>query len=349
VPECKKIFGGAEVDMYIMGCALSDDKKFEVSFVVADYGQEPVKKIDNVALIKSLDFASLQIVSAVKVWRAMSRSKANVFMMETMSPGLLLLYVFSLLKRKKYVFRTSHTNHCDGTYLNKHKFLAWLYKRAIRGASVLITQNQDDASGIRRLYGVEPVVIPNAHKLGRPLGDRDDHILWVARSAGFKNPYLFIKLAEAIPELNFRMICPRAFDDHDYDRLKAAAQKIKNLEFIDGVSFFEVEKYFSRANMFVNTSDNEGFPNTFVQAAKAGVPIVSYKVNPDDFLIKYDCGRCAGGDFNKLTEMVRRLAADRQLNKSLGENAFKYAFECHNIDQIVEDYKKIFEKTVGNG
>ena len=38
-PEIKSVFGGAEVDFYNLATELAKDKNFDVSCVVADYGQ----------------------------------------------------------------------------------------------------------------------------------------------------------------------------------------------------------------------------------------------------------------------------------------------------------------------
>ena len=37
------VFGGSEVDLYYLGTELAKDGDFDVSFVVADYGQPPLR------------------------------------------------------------------------------------------------------------------------------------------------------------------------------------------------------------------------------------------------------------------------------------------------------------------
>ncbi len=348
-PETGGIFGGAEVDLYLLGVQLAVDEDFDVSFVVGDYGQNDGKVIDNITFFKSLRFDRKSLADPLKIWGAMKRSDADVYMLETMSPGLLLVWLFCAVSGKKYAFRTAHTNHCDGTYLRKHPLTSFLYRLAVKKAAALITQNQSDAVEIEKNYGLRALVVPNAHRLVEQSRKRGDYILWVARSASFKNPYIFLELAVSLPQYKFVMICPAAFGDKDYQRLKNTAAAIDNLEFIEGVGFFDVEKYFADARLFVNTSENEGFPNTFIQAAKAGVPIVSYKVNPDDFLNVYDCGRCARGDYVRLAALVSQIADNERLNASLGENALKYVKEHHDIENIAVVYKEIFRKIADNG
>ena len=142
------------------------------------------------------------------------------------------------------------------------------------------------------------------------------------------------------------MICQKATDDKDYMSLQTEAEQIKNLTFIKRVGFAEIDGYFRRAKVLVNTSAAEGFPNTFIQAGKWATPILSLKVNPDGFLDKYGCGLCAGGDWDKFVKMLGELL-DPATAQRYGRNGRRYAEENHDIKKIVEEYKTIFRQLVG--
>ena len=45
-PSICKLFGGAELDLYLLACELTKDENYEVSCIVADYGQEKIEIID---------------------------------------------------------------------------------------------------------------------------------------------------------------------------------------------------------------------------------------------------------------------------------------------------------------
>ncbi len=97
---------------------------------------------------------------------------------------------------------------------------------------------------------------------------------------------------------------------------------------------------FSKPRFFVNTSDMEGFPNTFIQACKSGTPILSLNVNPDGFLDSYKCGLCARGDRQVFKHQLAELLSGAGAN--YGRNARKYAEENHDITKIIKLYKDIF-------
>ena len=50
-PQIKTVFGGAEVDLYLLATELAKDNDFAVSFITADYGQPPIETIAGVKII----------------------------------------------------------------------------------------------------------------------------------------------------------------------------------------------------------------------------------------------------------------------------------------------------------
>ena len=115
-------------------------------------------------------------------------------------------------------------------------------------------------------------------------------VLWVGSMAEVKQPELFVKLAEAIPEARFQMIGGHSGNQELYDWMKAAAGRISNLEFLGVVPFDEIDEYFGRASILVNTSMFEGFPNAFIQAWMHYVPVVSLNAGSDGLICENGLG-----------------------------------------------------------
>jgi glycosyltransferase involved in cell wall biosynthesis len=185
------------------------------------------------------------------------------------------------------------------------------------------------------------MVIPNGQRLAESGRRKRDTVLWVGRSTHLKRPELFIKLAESTPNEMFAMVCQEATDDENYAALMAQAKEVENLQFIERVPFSEIDSYFQRAKVFVNTSDSEGFPNTFVQACNCATPILSLKVDPDGFITKHNCGIGCNGNWQRMLDSLKVMLAEKHYVK-LGENARKYAEAHHDITKIVEIYKTMF-------
>lgn len=344
-PEVKKIFGGAEVDFYYLATELAKDKDYDVSCIVADYGQPKVEVREGVALIRSLDFDRNLPLAARRFWQGLRRADAHIYVRELSSLVTVECAVFTKLYRRKLVYRTAHTRECDGTYLREHWFRGRAFAWALRQADRVITQNADDVRQLHETIGVRADVIRGAHVLKPQSQSRRNTILWAARSASFKRPELFPKLARQMPHEHFTMICPKATDDDRYDELVKKAKQVENLKFIPGVPFSELDDYFARARVFVSTSSSEGFPNTYLHACKCATPILTLKVNPDNFISKYQCGLCADDNWDRFVEMLNTLLEPDTAGR-YGQNGRRYVDENHSIGKIIEDYKKIFRQLI---
>lgn len=341
-PETPGVFGGAEVDLFLLGTELAKDPRFAVSFVVADYGQPPEETAGPIRLIRSINFQAPGLLGAVRVWHSLRKADADVYMIKTASPGVPMTAAFCRRFRRAFVYRTAHQEECDGSWIRRHPLLGRGFRWALGRAAIILAQNQNNADDLKRTTGLDSVVIPNGHPMPplRPTSNRD-HILWVGRSAAFKHPDMFLSLAARFPQERFVMICQEATRGVNYESLRRAAADRSNLEFHDRVPFREIAPFFERAKVLVNTSDSEGFSNAFIQACVHGVPILSLTVNPDLFLTRHSCGIDCGSSPDRLVEGLRfLLEGDRYVD--LGKNARAYAERHHDIARIVDRYKELF-------
>ena len=340
-PEVKGVIGGAEVDFYYLAKELAKDPKYEVSCIVADYGQEPTEVREGVTLIKTPDFKKRRISATLGLWKALRTADAQIYVRKFPTAVTTEVALFCKVHGRKFVYRTASEIECDGTYIKKHFFRGKGFIWSLRHAAAVTAQNKKGSKKLTETVGVCAQVIRNPHQLPPLVQKERNTILWVGRSAKVKRPYLFLKLVEQLPQQKFTMICQKAVKDTEYDSLVAKAQQIKNLEFITRVPFLKTREYFQRAKMLVNTSDYEGFPNTFIQACKWATPILSLNVNPDGFLNEYKCGLCANGDWELFVDMLKQILVQKTAEE-LGKNAREYAEEFHDIYKIIKKYKKCF-------
>ena len=345
-PRVGTYFGGAEVDLYYLATELAKDNSFEISFIVADYKQPQEEVIENVRIIKTIDFKK-PIRGILKVWNGLKLANADIYMTKTASVGTPLITLFCKKYGKKYIYRTAHSYECDGTYLKQHFLVGRIFNWSMKKADLVFAQNQKDADNLYKNLKIQAIVVPNGHKMTTQTFDSlsRDTILWVGRDTEFKRPGLFLKLAEIFPNENFTMICQTLEHSKKYDMIIETAKKLKNVNFFSHVPFNKIDTFFQKAKLFVNTSQAEGFPNTFIQACKAATPILSLNVNPDGFLDKYNCGICCNNDFKRFTDSLDFILTENRYIE-MGKNARKYLEQNHNIKIIVEEYKQIFRQEI---
>ncbi|HFC54060.1 MAG TPA: glycosyltransferase [Gammaproteobacteria bacterium] len=223
----------------------------------------------------------------------------------------------------------------------------FLEKRAleygIRNAQRIIAQTREQADLLEKYYGRKPTaVIPNFHPApqGRPIkGDRVT-VVWIANLKPLKRPELFLDLAEELGSLSgVRFVMAgRGNNGRWCKNLVLRMEREKAVEYLGERSHQEVNELLDQADILVNTSEVEGFPNTFIQAWMREVPVVSLGIDPDGILSRYDVG-IVSSDFQHLVSDTRTLIMDRELRRRMGRNSRKYAFAHHsqaNAARIVE-------------
>ena len=222
----------------------------------------------------------------------------------------------------------NHSNVSTTTKLNTHYSLA---SELVTSANVVFVQNQFQQTTLKTLFNIPSKILLNPINLEKnelPLGK--EFLLWVGKSSWYKQPLLFIKMAIELPKENFVMICNKT-DEALYQEILQL--KPNNCIIIEHVPVSDIESYFAKAKLLVNTSEFEGFPNTFLQAAKYGKPIVSYQVNPNEFITKHKCGVVAFGEVDKMMKETHQLLDDDEHYSKYSVNAKAYS-ENHAIDRV---------------
>lgn len=340
-PEIKELFGGAELDLYTLACELAKDAGYDVSCVVADYGQDIVESVNGVTIYKGVDLRRNPLVGARQLWRAMRRAACDIYVQETSGWGSFLVALFCHWHRRRFVYRTASERECNGVFLAQKRLAGKAFVWALKHAAHVVVQNDKDREALAETTGTQAVVIRNAQHLPASQPSRPQHVLWVGRSVAVKQPYLFLKLADECQDMKFVMICQRATGDDRYDDLVSQARQRENLAFIPRVPSGEIDRYYQSACVLVNTSASEGFPNTFIEACKWSVPILSLNVNPDGFLHEFACGWCADNDWSEFVAKLRVLAEPHR-QREYGAKARAYVEQYHDIRHVVNDYKTLF-------
>jgi glycosyltransferase involved in cell wall biosynthesis len=258
---------------------------------------------------------------------------------------------YTKLRGKKYVFLAGS----DFDYYPEYKqypdrqdmygvpFVLKTY--AIESANAHIVQSERQASLLQDGYGRIGTVIKNPIDLTLrfPRDPAAQNILWVGKSEErIKRPSLLLELARQLPQYPFTFILTRAIEKTHEECLKLAEQ-LPNVTLIERLPFVEIERYFAKARLNLNTSVFEGFPNTFLQAAKYGVPTVSIQVDPCGMLAEHCSGLVCGGDFEKLKANVSAVMTDDALYDQLGRQALAYVHAHHDKNVIIPKYEQVLK------
>ena len=349
-PNSRASVGGAEVQIFNLATYLHGIGH-EVSIVVGDFGQSEEEVFDGIRLLKAFALGAKgmagKLTSKLRLFAALSSADADIYVASGASSDAALISLYCRLRGRKFVFRTAHEFDCNGR--NESSGLAGrLYRFGLRGADAVVTQHYGHRE-LLRARGVRSEVIRNAFPITEPAGgDRAIDAFWIGRCEPWKNPEMFLDLAETCPNRFFVMICPPELHQPAlFDRVEARAATLPNLRFIERIPFRESQAYFDAARVFVGTSDFEGFPNTYLQACLSGTPILSYKVDPDGFIENRGAGYVAGGDYDAMVQGLHRLLDDREEWKERSAKAWQYVRETHDIRTQGALWAGLFERLLG--
>ncbi len=347
-PACKGVFGGAEIDLYLLASALAQDKSYRVMFLVGDYGRPDREIINGVELVK-LKFSDLQrypsvfykVVRRLYIFYMLIKTKADIVFTETASDSLAyIVAVQKLLKKGKVVFRLGSDIDADFDFLKeKSPLLYQLYRNSVIYADTVVCQTASQQNklipSLRNKSRIIKNCLPDAGTVDEK---KEDYILWVARYDYMKRPELFLGLAQMLPDERFIMIMPGR--GNAWERVARAAEQQPNVTFLDYVDFRAVQGYFNRTKCYVNTSTFEGFPNAFLQACAGGAPVVSFVVDPDGIIAQYDLGCVCQDSLEKAAGFIHALD-DRTVDR-LGKNGRDYFQQNHTLGKTVQLYNDLF-------
>lgn len=339
--ESTSIHGGSELQLYLIAKELSINNDFAISFIVGDFGQKNVDEYEKIKLFKSFnpksnDSLYKKLIQAILYYRLFKKIDADIYFTSAANSTVGLVSLFCKLNNKKHIHRTAHENEVNLSYY-KEGILGKIFIKGLVGSDLVVTQNEMHKKSLGKNHKIDASVLKNSFDVRDTNLSEKDSILWVARCDYWKKPELFIQLAKSIPNERFIMVCPPANENEDYQKeIEEKANKSKNLIFIDRVPFNDIQFYFNRAKIFINTSEYEGFPNTFLQAGIAKTPILSLNVNPDEFINKYNCGFFCENDFDKLVENANILINNKEEWDEKSGNVLNYVKENHDIHKNVE-------------
>jgi len=229
-------------------------------------------------------------------------------------------------------------NHRRYSTLRTHE--RWLARYGIRHASAIIAQTYEQQRLLREYQARDAVVIRNLwphDAMIRRSPAQPPEVFWAATMRELKRPHLFLDVAEALPSIRFVMAGgPAEGNPGLYDEVKARAENIPNVDFLDFVPFREIDKYYARASAYLCTSTIEGFPNTFLQAWSHGRPVVS-TFDPDELICEHNLGfHC-----HNIDELVKavRLACENSLDYA--ERVRAYLREYHSPEVIMPQIERV--------
>ncbi len=262
---------------------------------------------------------------------------------------------------------------------HRHALLRRAVAHLLRRADAVVAQSRDTAANVERIYGIRrpvervPLGIERPVLEGAPLGlERPTALVdgsgapraqlraalglpenalvlitigrVVARKASEQLPRLLA--AAGRPELHLLVVG----DGPRLAAVRAAAAELgvaDRIRFLGQITEAEKQRALAASDVFVSTSQHEGFGLVFLEAMAFGLPIVCYdRGGQTDFLSTPGTGCVVRlNALEAFTGAVRELAASPERRAAIRRHNL-VAVEEFFVDRCAERYEAIFERVL---
>lgn len=354
--DCSFGHVGGESVQHVLLARAWRELGFDVSIVVHDHGQPRVTTIDGIravaahrrnAGVRVLRFVHPRLTS---VLRAMREIDADIYYQSPAAPWSGIVAWFAKRNRKRSIIRIASDSDClrgkSSTRFRQQPNVRdrWLFDYGVLNASLLAAQTEQQRELLARHYGVHSEILNIAvdHPAKASAPSKNIDVLWVGNLRQVKRPDIALEMARRLPHYRFAFVGGSVPGGEAYFRqMESEAKTLPNVTFVGAVAYQAVEAWFERSRVHLNTSDYEGFPNTFLQAWIRRVPVVSF-FDPDGLIRRRALGlHCSG--MLEMQAALERLLRNPAECAEIGLRAYAFASSAFSAHQIAARYLDLLE------
>lgn len=132
-------------------------------------------------------------------------------------------------------------------------------------------------------------------------------------------------------------------------RKQVAALKLTGVNFTGVASRQQIGKYYDQADIFINASSLDNMPISFLEAFRAGTPVVSTSPESMPYLVEHERTGLLSkvGDEKALAANVIRLLRDAALANKLASNAYEES-RRYTWEVVREQWLKVYRELAGS-
>jgi glycosyltransferase involved in cell wall biosynthesis len=223
-----------------------------------------------------------------------------------------------------------------------------LYALGLLWVDKIFLQNERQLLGLPARLRGKACIVPSMNKeteTPKPHSVRPKYVAWVAMLRESKRPDLLIEIARKAPDIRF-VICggSRTFTSvPGYgEQFIEILRALPNVEYRGQVPPGEASRVIADAALLLSTADEEGFPNTFLQAWAAGTPVVSLIVDPDHIVKRYSLGKISLTVEQAIYD-IRMLLESEEEREAISSRAREYVAKNHTAATVIS----VFERGTG--
>ena len=277
-------------------------------------------------------------------------SRADAVYYSSCAGGLVgQIGMFCASRGKRFVFRTASDADCQpdaliamGRWYRRDK---WLYERGLRRASSVLVQSVRQQELMRRNFGLDSsiaglIVEPGSSE--REFGERDIDALWVSNMRSVKRPDVLLGVADQLPHFPSTWSAARCRAGNVLRNGQSAGGRSQQRDLPRRGGHSRHRRALQPRARVVNTSDIEGFPNTYLQAWSSGTPVVAF-FDPDGVIAREGLGATVR-TAQEMCEAVRRLTSDESEWQATRQRCLAFIERHYSEDVVLQPYLETFRR-----
>jgi len=343
-----------------------DSSKFEMLLVTGNCDENESDYLDEVAKdIKAVRIAGLgrsisfvkDLVAFTGLIREIKRFDPDVIHTHTTKAGVLGRITGLIAKPSAQRVHTYHGHLLHG-YFGKgktraviviEKILSWISHGLISiGTNVMKDLLKAGIGSVSRFHVIFPGLqdldtVPKAQaRIELGLDAEKLYLVFVGRLTQIKRPDRLVEIAAELKKdyPNVHLLVAGAGELFDSTKNAAESQDLP-------MTFYgwrnDIARILCASDIAVLCSDNEGIPLTLIQAAQAGLPIVSTDVGSVSDIVKHGTsGTLVGCSSKELADALRVLIEDADLRARFGAAGKVRAVEFFSSKSMVAAHEKLY-------
>jgi glycosyltransferase involved in cell wall biosynthesis len=223
-----------------------------------------------------------------------------------------------------------------------HRHRWWpAYAFGLSRTDRIVLQHRGQQSELPRRWRHKSYIVPNIIAPGEARIVRERRqptVSWVAALRVAKRPDRLVEIARRLPHIRFvacgspsTYMTPPGYSE----RAIEAFRSMPNIDYRGQVSPAEADRIISDSSILLSTSDEEGFPQTFLEAWSRGTPVVTLGIDPDGAIQEASLGAvCATTD--AAAHEIDVLIGDTQRWDRQSANARSYVVQRHSPEAAIQ-------------
>ncbi len=277
----------------------------------------------------------------------------------------------------------NHSSFVDNKkWIAERKFfftiLNWILKKTIPRANALRVINFDERNHYEEIIGINkkyvavihtPVLLDNflkkipliqINKLKNQLKIPDDSnvFIWVGRPVKVKRLSVLLKafsyLLEKKPNSKLLLVGNFDLQQEDLDKVQQDLNLGDDsvIKIMDGVTYLELPLYYQCADIYVHSSNYEGFGKVLIEAAASGLPVISTntagaRIAINDgvtgVLVPIDNPKAL---YQAMLSMLTKKNSISEMSKNGKQRVIKEFGQDINITRMVSMWKKVANSNI---